>query len=262
MAYQPMWNIRPRITQDDSVWNFSQFVAATGGKPLLRVSEQKLLRGPFLLSVTLPDNTTADLDLTLASVFDKRVQSHYGTSASRIKAALRISGVALCVNNGVFNAETMALKADLDDGAYLRLNRGNNTVDLPLRGRIYEPWSQFQFAQGAAAAEARAIMAGRAWELERSYHMDLESDSLSLRIDSAINWAGGAQTAYVVILGHMGPRDYPGAQIRDYDSCNGNPDFQMASVGPKLFGQLTGLGIGSGSTLGGGIAAVSRAPGT
>jgi hypothetical protein len=265
MAYTPMWNIRggaPRIGQGDTVWNFSQFVAATGGKPLLRVNEQKLLRGPFFLTATLTDNAALDIDLTLASVFDKRVQSHYGTSASRIKAALRVSGIGLYVNSGTFNAETLALKESLDNGAYLRLNRGNNTVDLPLRGHIFEAISQFQFAQAAAAAETRGILSGRIWELERSYHLDLETDSMSLRCDTAINWAGGNQGAFAVILGHIGPRDFPGANIRDYDTCGSSPDFEMASVGPKLFGQLSGLGIGGGGTLGGGLAAVSRAPGS
>lgn len=235
-----------------TVENFQDFITATGGRKLLRVGEQKCLKGgPFWVSTTLTDNAAIAADLTTGDKWDKRVQGHYSSSSNRLKAVLRLTGIGLYINDDLYHAETLALKQALDDEAYIRISRGPHTMDLPLRGRIMQPYSQFQYTQTAAADAERALAGGRAWMLERDYQIDLETDSMSLRVDNAINWAGGNIAAHTMLFGWIAPRDFAGTGVKDTDVCaQGTEGFILSSVGPVEHGQLTAIGVGGPQTMG------------
>jgi len=236
----------------DVVQTFPDFIQATGGRPLLRVGEQKLLQGgPFWIDVTITDNAAVAADLTLGSVWDKYVQGHYSSAASRLKAVLRLAGIGLYINDDLFRAETQALKESLDNEAYIRISRGPNTVDLPLRARMWEPWSAFEFKQAAAADAERALLGGRPWIFGKEYQFDLEVDTFQFRVDNAINWAGGNISAKVAAFGWLAPRDYPGTGIKDTDVCSmGSDAYQIASVGPRTHAALVAAGVGGPQTIG------------
>lgn len=238
--------------QPDVVQNFPQFVEATGGRPLLRAEEQKLLHGgPFWLDVTITDNAAVAADLTLGSVWDRYVQGNYSSSASRLKAVIRVAGLGLYVNDSDFRGETQALKESLENQAYVRISRGPNTLDIPLIGRIWEPWAAFDFKQAAAANEERALFGGRPLLLAKELQFDLEVDTFSFRLDTGVNWASGNILAKLAVFGWLAPRDYPGTGTKDTAVCSQNSEgYLIASAGPRAHGALLAAGVGGPGTTG------------
>lgn len=234
---------KARKSAPREVEDFNQFVVATGGRPLLRVGDSRLLAGPFDLAVTITDNAAVAADLTLQSVWDKRVQTQYGSSTSNdVDAILRLAGAQLYINDADFRAEATALKEALDNQAYIHTVRAGKTHDFPLRGHITEPWATFEFHEAANTAVERVMMHGPPVMFDRPFNVDLRTDQLTLQSDTAINWSSGNIVGYVRLWGHLAPREYPGAMVADTDTCSASGASE--SVGPVGFGNLTQSGFG------------------
>lgn len=238
------------------VETFGQFVLATGGAPLLRVGEPRLLRGPFLVDASYADNAAVDVDLTLCSAWNRRIQGFYGGSGVPLKASLRIAGFFVYVNDADFRGEAQALKEALDNGAYLHLDRSGAVIDFPITGTLVEPYSAIQFHETTNSDVERTIMAGKPWIFERPYQLDLETDGLSL-VGPAINWASGAIALKVGILGHIGPKGFPGTDATDINVCgiDSGPNAAVnvyESTGPAQFAELGLTGVGKATALGAG----------
>jgi hypothetical protein len=238
------------------VKTFADFIVATRGRPLLKVPDQRLIRGPFWVAVTLTDNAVVAASLTAQSSWDKRVQTLYGSAATAIKANLHLEGFGgLYINDSDYRGETLALKESLDNLAYVHAVRGGKTMDWPLRSRIFEPWNQFQFAQASAAADERALHRPNPWVLERPYRLDLETDQFTVQVDTAINWGTGNILGYLQILGFLAPKDFMGTTGVDDTSCS-DQNYGIdegglpTAVGPMKFAELGGIGLGTPASLG------------
>lgn len=237
------------MARPQRVENFNQFVLATGGSPLLRLGNPQLLAGHFDLSVSITDNVAVAADLTLQSVWDKRVQTLYGSSASAdVEGVFRLAAIQLYINDADFRGEAIALKESLDNLAYIHLVRTANTMDIPLRGHITEPWTTPAGLTTAmlALAEERSVLKGPPRILERPLNIDIRTDQMTLQVDTAINWASGNIAAFVRLFGHLAPRDYPGALVADTDTCSDNIKSQSASADPWTFMNLKQAGFGAG----------------
>lgn len=223
-----------------AVTTFPEFILATGGQPLLRIGDQRLLRGPFYVSATITDNAVVAQSLTTQSLWDKRVTTLYGASASTtVKGILHLAGVRLYIPDANYRGETEILKASLDNLAYIHTVRAGKTMDFPLRFHVAEPWGQFDFKQTAAATEERVIQSNPPWFFERPYRIDLETDQFTLQVDTAINWATTNIAAFIEVWGHMAPKEFPNAQMVDSTCEASSVPFETAS--PLAFADLGNL---------------------
>lgn len=224
----------------NTVTSLTQFLVAQGYLPRLRVNNDKVVLGPFMAGVTITDNATVDADLTLQSVWDGRVQELYGSSSSSsIKGTLRLVGARLYINDSNYRAETLALKESLDNLVYLRVQRGNRVLQMPLRNCIYEPWAWPQVTQQTAADGDFAVQKGGFYMLDKGgVNVDMFTDQLSLRVDTAINWGSGNIVGYVQVLGALAPDNYPGA-----DSSIGCAE-DPGAVAPGTFTDMVISGYG------------------
>lgn len=230
------------------VSTFNEFVVGTGGRPLLRLGDARLVAGRFDIAVTLTDNAVVAADLGLASVWDKRVQTLYGSAAVKLEAVFRIGAAQLYINDADFRGETEAKKESLDNLLYIHMVRASNTMDIPLRGHICEPWATPAGLTTAmlALTEERAVLKGPPRKFERPFQLDLKTDQFTLQQDTAIDWASGNIVGYLRVWGHLCPRDYAGAMVSDSDVCANTPAAAESSVGPVEFFQYTQQGFGGG----------------
>jgi hypothetical protein len=246
--------VQQQVRKPGPVNTFAQFVVATGGRPLLRLDDDRLLRGPFDLAVTITDNAAVNADLTLQSVWDKRVQTLYGSSTSAdIEGVIRIAGMELYANDAGFHVETPTLKASLDNLAYVRMISQGVTRDWPLRGHVREPWTAMEFHEAANSALTRLVLGGHPHFFERPIPVDLRTDQLEFHVDTAINWAGSAPVMYLRLFGHLAPRDYPGAMIGlGLASCGTGAPGANEALDPQQYAEITARGFG-GPLLSGGM---------
>lgn len=239
--------VMQRSASREQVTRFGQFCLATGGLPLLRVGDARLLRGPFDVAITITDNAVvAASTLLTPSLWDKRVQAAYTASSSaQLEAILRYQGFGVYINDGDFRTETPSLKESLDNLLYIRVARSTKAMDYPMRGHIWEAWRSQDFKQAVAADSDRVVLDGRPWLLERPFTLDCRSDTFVYNVDTAINWASGNIVGFLRIYGHIGPKDFPGANVQD-SSCELTEDTEA----PEEFGALQVSGLGSPGALG------------
>lgn len=205
---------RPR-----SVQRWAHFIIATGGRPMLKRTERKLLRGPFHIGLTVTDNATVDQSLMTASLHDYRVQNFYGSAAVALKAVVNVEGFELLINDADFRGETIALRESFSNLGYIFANRAGRSWKWPIRDHIREGIGQFEFHEVTNTAVERNILTGTPWMFEDPVRLDCEVDTLSYKQDTAVNFASGNIVGYVVVYGHLAPKNYPGTGILEVD-CN------------------------------------------
>lgn len=232
-----------RIRRPARVRTFGHWLLSQGLPPLLKVSEQRLMRGPFMVATTVTDNTAVSEDLTIQSKWDQGVKNLFGSGSVPIKGVLHLTGVGFYVNDDSFRTETGALKETLDNNLYVHVVRGGKAMDYPLRNCIFENIAAFEFKQTAAADAERSLLRGRMYSLPRPLRVDLETDTLQT-ICSAINWASGNILGYTVLAGGLAPKDFPGAQVGDMD-CADNTEDPLSVADPIKYIELQQSGFSS-----------------
>lgn len=223
----------------------ADYVYAYGGRPILRSGDARVIGGPFHLQVSVLDNAAVNQDLRGGNVWDKRTQRLYSNASTPLKAVLHLEGISLYMNDGNFGAESAALKAQLDNEAYITIGRAGNTQDLPLRTRVWEAATHFQFAQAAAAAETRVAWGRRpdsVYLLEKPLRVDLEVDTFSFRVDNPINWVSAAQAGYIILQGVLAPKDLLGAGGVSDVSCSAAAYAEDVGGAPTAVGPVEFLG--------------------
>ena len=241
-----------RMRAPGAVRRWSHFIIATGGRPMLRRTERKLLRGPFHVALTVTDNAVVDQSLMTASLHDFRVQNFYGSAAVALKAVINVEGFEVLINDADFRGETEALRESFSNLGYIFAQRAARSYKWPIRDHIREGISQFEFHEAANTAVERSILAGFPWMFEEPVRLDMEVDTLSYKQDTAVNFASGNIVGYVVLHGHMAPKNYPGTGVLEVD-CNPNPndmEAQFDSLDPVAYGGLLSTPAGKPFALG------------
>lgn len=223
-----------------NVATFGDAITAYGLPPLLRQSDQRIVKlDPAWVAVTITDNATVNQSLKLGSLWDQRVQTLYTSAAVDLEATLHLCGFFVYIPDANYRSETLALKASLDNGAYLRTIRDGMTHDFPIRGRIIEPWGAIDFKQATAANEERALHAGVPWFFERPIRLDLKVDTFNFVVPTAINWATASVNAYLGVIGALAPRETPGAGAIKDAGLPPRPYDLDSGGGPTALGPLS-----------------------
>jgi hypothetical protein len=237
-----------RIASRPYAMTFADHLAAFGFRPKLRTDQHKIIGGPgapLAVLATVTDNAVVNTDLRAASLWDLRVQQCYGSAATPIRGMLHLEGIALYVNDADYLTETAALKESLDNRAYVTITSNNSTQKIPLRSHIIEPFGYVDYKQATAANETRVVGVqsnGPLW-LEKPFAIDLEADTFTFNVDTAIDFVSGNLSAYLLCYGAMCPKGTPGSDVTHTSATSYDPAddvggaFTVAS--PLQLAQIT-----------------------
>ncbi len=214
---------------------------ANGHRPRVVVPNHQWLSTtpshPFRVGCTLKNGAVTSSDLTTEDAWfeDCQVRTAYtpvNGATTRLRAIVQVEAARVLVSSSVFSVLDATVKDDATAQLYLYADTGGQQLRVDLRSALYEPPSQFQKTQTAAADGTHWILSGGWVEIPGGpFAVDLETNVFRLESLNSVAYGADITQCWVELLGDMVPKGAPGATpwirggscgpltgaVRDYD---------------------------------------------